>query len=167
MNLSSVIFSCSSRVTKQSIGSCSTQQVHQVATQAELEEILLNSGDALVCIDFTATWCSPCQQIAPAFQQLSEELTNVVFLKVDVDENEVSASSLYTTRYLVPGTWSTRSVPPLPTNLAFCRLVRPFHHTRALLPGACRVTLQRDSYCWCLLHSIPDVPFVAVPAAGI
>ena len=70
-----------------------TEQVHQVATQAELEEILSNSGDALVCIDFTATWCSPCQQIAPAFQQLSEELTDVVFLKVDVDENEVSAST--------------------------------------------------------------------------
>ncbi|CAN0523729.1 unnamed protein product, partial [Scytosiphon promiscuus] len=66
--------------------------VHQVATQAELEEILSSSGDALVCIDFTATWCSPCQQIAPAFQQLSEELTDVVFLKVDVDEDEVSVS---------------------------------------------------------------------------
>lgn len=64
-------------------------QVQQVATQEKLDEILSDSGDALVCIDFTATWCSPCQQIAPAVEQLSQELTDVVFLKVDVDENEV------------------------------------------------------------------------------
>lgn len=64
-------------------------QVQQVATQAELEGILSDSGDALVVVDFTATWCAPCQQIAPMFEQLSQELTGVVFLKIDVDENEV------------------------------------------------------------------------------
>lgn len=40
-------------------------------------------------VDFTATWCSPCQRIAPEFEQLSQDLPDVVFLKVDVDENEV------------------------------------------------------------------------------
>ncbi|CAM9137635.1 unnamed protein product, partial [Hapterophycus canaliculatus] len=66
-------------------------QVQQVATQAELEQILSQSGDALVVIDFTATWCAPCQRIAPAYALLSQELTDVVFLKVDVDENEETA----------------------------------------------------------------------------
>lgn len=66
-----------------------------MATQEELEEILSNSGDALVVVDFTAVWCSPCQQIAPAFEQLSQELTNVVFLKVDVDENEVGCRDAF------------------------------------------------------------------------
>ena len=61
----------------------------QVATQAELEQILSDCGDSLVVIDFSATWCSPCQKIAPEFEQLSRELSDVVFLKVDVDENEV------------------------------------------------------------------------------
>lgn len=69
---------------------CHIRQIRQVATQAELEDILSSSGNALVCVDFTATWCGPCQQIAPAFEALSQELSNVVFLKVDVDENEVS-----------------------------------------------------------------------------
>lgn len=64
--------------------------MQQVATQAELEQIISNSGDALVVVDFSASWCSPCQKIAPDFEQLSQELTDVVFLKVDVDENEVS-----------------------------------------------------------------------------
>ncbi len=80
---------------------CCLNQVQQVDTQAELEQILSTSGDSLVVIDFTATWCSPCQKIAPAFEQLSQELAEVVFVKVDVDENEVRkkyATPLYRTR---------------------------------------------------------------------
>ncbi|CAM9237123.1 unnamed protein product [Ectocarpus fasciculatus] len=66
-------------------------QVQQVATQAELERVISDSNDALVVIDFTATWCGPCQKISPVFELLSQELTDVVFLKVDVDENEETA----------------------------------------------------------------------------
>lgn len=65
--------------------------VQQVATLAELETILEISGDAIVCVEFTAAWCAPCQQIAPAFEALSLELENVAFLKVDVDDNEETA----------------------------------------------------------------------------
>ena len=41
-------------------------------------------------LDFTASWCGPCQVIAPEFESLSKEenFKHVKFYKVDVDENE-------------------------------------------------------------------------------
>ena len=37
---------------------------------------------------FTATWCGPCKQLAPLFEQLKTQYTNVTFETIDVDENK-------------------------------------------------------------------------------
>ncbi|XP_073288325.1 thioredoxin H-type 1-like [Primulina huaijiensis] len=42
----------------------------------------------LVVIDFTAAWCGPCRFISPIFAELAKKNTDVIFLKVDVDELE-------------------------------------------------------------------------------
>ena len=64
----------------------------QVATKDEFDAILAESGDKLVVVDFTATWCGPCQMIAPAYAKMAEEFVeDCVFIKVDVDENEETA----------------------------------------------------------------------------
>jgi thioredoxin 1 len=51
-----------------------------------------NNNNQLVVIDFTATWCGPCRMIAPIFQELSEAMPDVVFVKVDVDDNPDTAA---------------------------------------------------------------------------
>ncbi|KAJ3003097.1 UNVERIFIED_CONTAM: hypothetical protein HDU68_005883, partial [Siphonaria sp. JEL0065] len=40
----------------------------------------------LTVVDFTATWCGPCKQIAPRFETLASQYPDANFLKVDVDE---------------------------------------------------------------------------------
>ena len=39
-------------------------------------------------VDFYATWCGPCRMIAPKVEEMEKEFSNVMFLKVDVDEND-------------------------------------------------------------------------------
>ena len=46
----------------------------------------------LTVVDFTASWCGPCKMMSPVFEALSKEMTNVKFLKLDVDENQEIAS---------------------------------------------------------------------------
>uniref|UniRef100_A0A7S0T4B1 Thioredoxin domain-containing protein n=1 Tax=Mantoniella antarctica TaxID=81844 RepID=A0A7S0T4B1_9CHLO len=47
----------------------------------------------LCLVDFTASWCGPCKQIAPVFERLALQHPAVHFLKVDVDEvQEVAAA---------------------------------------------------------------------------
>ena len=41
----------------------------------------------LVIVDFYATWCGPCRTAAPIYGQMSAEINDVAFLKVDVDKN--------------------------------------------------------------------------------
>ena len=40
---------------------------------------------------FTAAWCGPCKQLAPLFEQLKSEYTNVTFETIDVDMNKEAA----------------------------------------------------------------------------
>ena len=60
--------------------------VHQIQDKGDLQRQLSAAGDKLVVIDFFATWCGACKTIAPCFEAMAEEMSNVVFLKVDIDE---------------------------------------------------------------------------------
>jgi len=67
--------------------------VAQLADKAAWDKAIADAGDKLMVVDFTATWCGPCQRIAPLFAQMADEIPDVVFVKVDVDENEEVAQA--------------------------------------------------------------------------
>lgn len=49
-------------------------------------------GDKPAIIDFYADWCGPCQMVAPIFEELSNEITEVDIYKVDTEaEQQLSA----------------------------------------------------------------------------
>ncbi len=57
---------------------------------------------ATVLIDFWAAWCGPCRMFAPTFEAASMEHTNVVFAKVNTEEEQELA-----------GYFGIRSIPTI------------------------------------------------------
>ncbi len=39
-------------------------------------------------VDYHAQWCGPCRMVSPIIDELSNEIENIKFFKVDVDENQ-------------------------------------------------------------------------------
>jgi thioredoxin 1 len=78
------------------------------------------NGNPIVIIDFWAPWCGPCRGFAPVFEKASEAHPDVVFAKVNSDEQQELA-----------GAFNIRSIPTL---MVFREKVILFQQAGAL-PG--------------------------------
>ena len=78
------------------------------------------NGNPIVIIDFWAPWCGPCRGFAPVFEKASESHPDVVFAKVNSDEQQELA-----------GSFNIRSIPTL---MVFREKVILFQQAGAL-PG--------------------------------
>ncbi|MEL6872656.1 MAG: thioredoxin, partial [Pseudomonadota bacterium] len=58
-------------------------------------DVMEASRDALVLVDFWATWCQPCKQLTPVLEKVVESYGGAVKLvKIDVDKNQTLAAQL-------------------------------------------------------------------------
>ena len=67
-------------------------------TKENFEETV--TGNAMVIVDFWAGWCGPCRGFAPVFEAASEKHTDIVFGKVNADDQQELAAA-----------FSVRSIP--------------------------------------------------------
>ncbi|GMJ14317.1 hypothetical protein HRI_005100900 [Hibiscus trionum] len=64
-----------------------SKNVHPITTKQSWEEKLAEAtrdGKILVA-NFSAPWSAPCKSIAPAYSELADKYTSLIFLTVDVD----------------------------------------------------------------------------------
>jgi thioredoxin 1 len=78
------------------------------------------NDNPIVIVDFWAPWCGPCRGFAPVFEKASEAHPDVVFAKINSDEQQELA-----------GAFNIRSIPTL---MVFREKVVLFQQAGAL-PG--------------------------------
>jgi thioredoxin len=67
-------------------------------TKDNFEDVVTKND--MVIVDFWASWCGPCKSFAPVFESASEQHKDIVFGKINADNEQELA-----------GNFSIRSIP--------------------------------------------------------
>ena len=96
-------------------------------TKENFEQVI--TSNATVIVDYWAPWCGPCRGFAPVFEKVSEAHPDVVFAKVNTDEEQEIAAH-----------FQIRSIPTL---MVFRDQIIVFSQPGALPQGAFEQVVTR------------------------
>ena len=96
-------------------------------TKENFEQVV--TSNSTVIVDYWAPWCGPCRGFAPVFEKVSEAHPDVVFAKVNTDEEQEIAAH-----------FQIRSIPTL---MVFREQIIVFSQPGALPQGAFEQVVQR------------------------
>ena len=96
-------------------------------TKENFEKVVTSNGTVIV--DYWAPWCGPCRGFAPVFEKVAEAHPDVVFAKVNTDEEQEIAAH-----------FQIRSIPTL---MVFRDQVIVFSQPGALPQGAFEQVVQK------------------------
>ena len=96
-------------------------------TKENFEQVV--TSNATVIVDYWAPWCGPCRGFAPVFEKVAEMHPDVVFAKVNTEEEQEIAAH-----------FQIRSIPTL---MVFREQVIVFSQPGALPQGAFEQVVQK------------------------
>ena len=89
------------------------------------------TDNSFVIVDFWAEWCGPCKSFAPTYSKVSEDHPDIVFAKVNTEEQQQVAAH-----------FQIRSIPTL---MIFRDQIIIFSQAGALPEGSFRELIQKAS----------------------
>jgi len=64
-----------------------------MVTKISNNDLSQAKAQGVAVLDFSATWCGPCQMLAPVLHELADEVgSKAAFYSIDVDENRQLAA---------------------------------------------------------------------------
>jgi thioredoxin 1 len=96
-------------------------------TKENFEQVV--TGNPMVIVDYWAPWCGPCRGFAPVFEKVAEANPDVVFAKVNTDDEQEIAAH-----------FQIRSIPTL---MVFKDQVIVFSQPGALPQGAFEQVVEK------------------------
>jgi thioredoxin 1 len=95
----------------------------------------------MVLVDFWAPWCGPCRSFAPAYEAASEKFPDVVFAKINTEEQQALAAH-----------FQIRSIPTL---MIFREQIIIFAQPGALPASALEQVIEKATWKWSAAKSPP------------